>query len=596
MKTEDKNINPSTTVKKMPKSYIIRRLWKYLTKYKILMFFAFILSVASNLLGLLGPLLSGYAIDAIELGTGNVDFDKVILYCSLMIAVYVASSVMSYVLTFIMINLSQKVVYQMRRDVFNKLVALPIGFFDRRQAGDIISIISYDIDTINTSLSSDLIQIFTSIITVTGSFIMMMTISPQLVLIFVGTVPLSILLTRYITKKVRPLYRKRSKKLGELNGYIEEMMAGQKTAKAYHQEHTFISRFDNKNQEAVEAYFKADYQGSMTGPSVNFMNNISLALVSIFGAILYMGGGITLGNISSFVLYSRKFSGPINEFANIISELQSSFAATERVFRLLDEKPEPEDLANAIALENINGDIIMDHVSFGYVPNSEIIHDLSLNAAPGAVVAIVGPTGAGKTTIINLLMRFYDINSGTISIDKTNIKDIKRDNLRRLYTMVLQDTWLFYGTIFENIAYGKENATLEEVIEVAKAAKIDNFITSLPQGYDTILTDNASNISKGQKQLLTIARAMLLDSKMLILDEATSNVDTQTEKKIQSAMLQLMENRTSFVIAHRLSTIRNADVIIVVRDGHIVEKGTHDQLIEDRGFYFKMYQSQDEEY
>lgn len=399
-----------------------------------------------------------------------------------------------------------------------------------------------------------------------------------------------------MTKKVRPLFKKRSAKLGELNGYVEEMIGGHKTTKAYNREKVMIKHFDEKNREAIEAYYYADYYGSMTGPSVNFINNLSLALISVFGAIIYLTGNMSLGDISSFVLYSRKFSGPINELANIIAELQSAFAAAERVFRLIDEDQEPADVKDAVELNDIEGNVVLDHVKFGYDPEKIIIHDLTMKADHGNVIAIVGPTGAGKTTIINLLMRFYDVNDGAIYIDKHEIREIKRSDLRGAYTMVLQDTWLFHGTIYENIAYGKENVTMEEVQEAAKAAKIHNYIMQLPDGYETILSDNGINISKGQKQLMTIARAMLLDSKMLILDEATSNVDTQTEKRIQEAMLKLMKNKTCFVIAHRLSTIQNADLILVVRDGNIVEKGTHNDLMRKGGFYSELYNSQFEVY
>lgn len=585
----DPNFRP-----RMKKSYILIRLWKYLYQYKFLLLSAFVLTVLSNLLALIGPLLSGYAIDAIEPGKGRVDFNTVFHYASLMMLFYILSAAMSYLISIIMIKLSRSVVYRMRKDVFEKLVSLPVSFFDRHQTGDIISIISYDIDTINTSLSNDLLQICTSIITVSVSFFMMLSISPQLIFVFVITIPISVLVTRYMAKRVRPLYRKRSIKLGELNGYVEEMTAGQKTIKAYNREDVMIKRFDVKNKEAVDAYYKADYNGSVMGPLINFINNLSLALISIFGAILYMGGKISLGNISSFVLYSRKFSGPINEFANIMSELQSAFSAAERVFALLDENPEPEDAKDAWSLSNVAGNVKIEDVVFGYDPDKTIIHGLNLNVKPGSVIAIVGPTGAGKTTIINLLMRFYDVNSGAIYVDGHNIQDVTRKSLRLSYTMVLQDTWLFHGTIFENIAYGKENVTLEEVVEAAKAAKIHNFIMSLPKGYDTVLSDNAVNVSKGQKQLLTIARAMLLDSKMLILDEATSNVDTRTERRIQDAMLNLMKNRTCFVIAHRLSTIQNADLILVVNSGNVVEQGTHEELMKKRGFYYKLYRSQHE--
>ena len=591
-KVERRDFKGADTKIKVNKTYLMLRIWKYLYQYKWLLLTAGLLSIGSNLFALVGPLLSGFAIDAIQPGKGAVIFPVVFHYAILMLLFYIASSIMSYYLAIIMIKLSRGVVYKMRKDIFNKLAALPVSFFDRHQAGDIISIISYDVDTINTSLSNDVLQVCTSIITVIGSFIMMLMISVKLILIFVVTIPLSIVITRYITKKVRPLYRARSAKLGELNGFIEEMTSGKKTTMAYHREKVVLDRFDIKNKQAVDAYFKADYYGSMTGPSMNFINNISLALISIFGAIFYMAGSLSLGNISSFVLYSRKFSGPINEFANIIGDLQSSFAAAERVFRLIDEPVEPEDSPNAIELNNVLGDVKIKDVSFGYDPGKTILHHLNLHAPQGSVIAIVGPTGAGKTTIINLLMRFYDADEGSISIDDHNVEQVTRKSLRSAFTMVLQDTWLFYGTIFENIAYGKENVTLDEVKNAAKAAKIHNYIMSLPEGYDTILSDNGVNISKGQKQLMTIARSMLLDSNMLILDEATSNVDTQTERRIQSAMLQLMKDRTSFVIAHRLSTIQNADLILVVRDGNIVEQGTHAELMRKRGFYFELYHSQ----
>jgi len=574
------------------KKYLLSRLMKYLLKFKWLLLCAGALTIASNLFSLIGPKLSGLAIDAIELGEGNVDFRTVFIYAGLMLLFYISSVIMSYTLAIIMIKLSRSVVYQMRKDVFNKLVRLPVGFFDRHQTGEIISTISYDIDTINSSLSHDVLQICTSIITVTGSFIMMLSIAPPLVLVFVVTIPISLLFTRYMSKRVRPLFRERSRRLGELNGYVEEMIGGQKTTKAYGREEVMIDRFDEKNLEAVNAYYKAEYYGSVTGPSVNFINNLSLAMVSVFGALLYLFGNISLGNISSFVLYSRKFSGPINEVANIISELQSAFAAAERVFRLIDEEPEPDDAPDAVVLSDAVGRVSIKDVSFGYEPDKPIIKNMNLEVEPGSVIAIVGPTGAGKTTIINLLMRFYDIDSGTILIDGHDIRTLTRDSLRRAYTMVLQDTWLFHGTIYENLAYGMEGVTREDVERVAKAAKIHNYITRLPEGYDTVLVDNAVNISKGQKQLLTIARAMLLDSKMLILDEATSNVDTQTEKRIQSAMLSLMKDKTCFVIAHRLSTIRHADLILVVRDGNIVERGTHDELMDAKGVYYGMYVSQ----
>lgn len=570
----------------------ILRLGGYMIQYRYLVLLAIGLTVGSNLLALVGPMLSGYAIDAIEPGVGKVDFARVFYYAGLMVVFYVASSVLSYILSVLMIQISRKVVYQMRKDVFGHLLALPVGYFDTHQTGDIISRISYDIDTVNTSLANDLVQIFTTLITVVGAFAMMVVISPKLVLIFAFTVPLAMVLTKIITGKTRPLFRVRSRRLGELNGFVEEMITGQKTLKAYHQEENTIGRFDGKNEEAVEAYYRAEYYGSVVGPAVNFVNNLSLALVSMFGALLFLAGQMSLGSISSFILYSRKFSGPINEAANIMSELQSALAAAERVFQMIDEPVEAADGAEMAELGAVAGDVLLEDVSFGYLEGQKIIRNLNLHAAPGRLVAIVGPTGAGKTTLINLLMRFYDVDDGKICVDGHGICDVTRASLRRAYAMVLQDTWLFEGTVYENIAYGKPGATLEEVTAAAKAAKIHSYIKRLPQGYDTMLTDEGTNISKGQKQLLTIARAMLLDAPMLILDEATSNVDTRTEQQIQQAMRKLMEHKTCFVIAHRLSTIQNADVILVVNHGEIVEQGTHRELMEREGFYYQMYRAQ----
>ena len=571
---------------------VILRLGKYLLQHKWMVLAAVSLTITGNLLALLGPMLSGYAIDAIGVGPGQTNFDLVLFYCGLMLVFYVLSSGLSYLLSVLMVKISQKIVCQMRKDLVDKLLELPVRFFDSHQTGDIISRLSYDIDTVNSSLSNDLLQIAASAITVIGSFIMMLRISPPLILVFVVTVPISVLFIIYRTKKVRPLFRKRSAKLGELNGFVEEIISGQKTTKAYHQEQTMVGRFDQRNNEAVEAYYMADYYGSTVGPSVSFINNLSLTLISIFGSLLYLVGSVSLGNLSSFVLYSRKFSGPVNEMANIISELQSAAAAAERVFRMIDEPAEAADLPQAKPLEEVKGDVQMKDIQFGYEPDKVIIHDLNLHAKPGSLVAIVGPTGAGKTTIINLLMRFYDPQKGQILMEGRDSHDITRKSLRAAYTMVLQDTWLFYGSIYDNIAFSRPDATPEEVIEAAKAAKIHNYIMSLPDGYDTIVNGDGLNISQGQKQMLTIARAMLSDAKMLILDEATSNVDTRTEMQIQSAMRNLMKDKTCFVIAHRLSTVQNADTILVVQHGDIIEQGNHEQLMKKGGVYAGLYSSQ----
>ena len=580
------------------RKHTILRLGRYMIQYKWLLLLAFIMTVGSNLLALVGPMLSGYAIDAIEPGMGKVEFSRVFHYAGWMAAFYVISSVLSYALSVLMITISRKVVYRMRKDVFDKMLALPAGYYDLHQTGDIISRISYDIDTVNESLSSDLIQILTTVITVGGALYMMVVISPRLVLVFAFTVPLSACITKFITGKTRPLFRARSASLGNLNGFVEEMVTGQKTLKAYCQEENVIRKFAERNKDAVETYYRAEYYGSVVGPMVNFINNLSLSLISVFGALLYLVGYMTVGQISSFVLYSRKFSGPINEAANIMSDLQSALAAAERVFVLMDEIPETADAPGAAELgregEEVRGEVELSHVDFGYEKDRIILHDLSLKADPGRLIAVVGPTGAGKTTLINLLMRFYDPNSGEIRVDGHEIREVTRKSLRKSYAMVLQDTWLFHGSIYDNLAYGKEGATMEEVVAAAKAARIHSFIKRLPEGYDTILTDDGTNISKGQKQLLTIARAMLLEARMLILDEATSNVDTRTEIQIQEAMRKLMEGKTCFVIAHRLSTIRNADLILVIKQGEVVEKGTHEELMRAEGEYFQMYTAQGE--
>ena len=573
---------------------VLKRLVPYLLVHRFSLLLAFITMAASSGLALAGPKLSGKAIAAIESGEGLVNFRQVFLFCGLVICCYLASSLLSYLLHVIMLRLSKNIAFRMRQQVYDHLLSLPVGYFDRNQTGDIVSRISYDIDTVNASLSSDILMICTSAITILGSFAMMCAISPVLILIFVITLPLSVWFTKYRAQKVRPLFRKRSAKLGELNGYAEEMLSGQKTIRAYNREKIIIGRFDGKNREAVDAFYNAEYQGSVIGPSVNFINNLSMSLVSMFGALLYLNGGITLAGISEFILYSRRFSGPVGEIANIFSDLQSASSAAERIFRVLDEEAEPADKEDAIVLSPaaIRGEVTFENVIFGYTDDKVILRDFNLKVKPGSTVAIVGPTGAGKTTIVNLLMRFYDPQSGTIRIDGHETTAITRSSLRKCFTMVLQDTWLFNGTIRDNIAFGADDPSEEDICRAAETAGIASYIESLPNGYDTVLSDDGVNISKGQKQLLTISRAMLSSAPILILDEATSNVDSRTEQAIQEAMNRLMVGRTSFVIAHRLSTIQNADRILVIRDGNILEQGTHDELMSQNGIYYELYHSQ----
>ena len=589
------------TSKKKNRTLTFIRLAKYVLEQWPLFILAIILTITANQLSLMGPEFSGEAIDNIKLGNGFIPAVRENILK--MIACYAVSALLSYAMAFLMIRLSQRITYKMRKQVFNKLTSLPVNFFDTHATGDIISHLSYDIDTINATLSHDLIQVMTSVYTVVGSLIFMWKISKPMIVIFALTVPVSIIFTRYRSKVVRPLFRKRSKKYGELNGFAEEMLTGSRTISAYGVQNVMSSRFNKINGEAMGAYYGAEYQAAMLFPTINFINNVSLTLVAIMGGIMYMLSQnetvkegtlffISLGGVAKFVQYSRKFAGPINEFSNIIHEFQSAFSAAERVFAVLDEAPEKPDSENALALPEAEGEVLIKDVTFGYTEDTTVLKNLSVTAQKGKTVAIVGPTGAGKTTIINLLMRFYDAQSGEILIDGIPSVNIKRADMRLAFTMVLQDTWLFYGTVYDNIVYGREDATPEQVYAAAKSAKIDSYIESLPDGYNTILSDDGVNISKGQKQLITIARAFLSGAPILILDEATSNVDSRTEVQIQHAMTELMKDKTCFVIAHRLSTIQNADTILVVKGGEIIEQGNHEQLLARGGFYSSLYNSQ----
>ncbi len=566
------------------KKHVLRRLARFLRPYAPWLTASVVLTAASNLLSLAAPLLSGRAVDAVGV-SGGVDFPRVFQYCGGMLACYGLSSVLNYVIAARLIKIGQSVSYDLRKAAFDRMSELPVEYFDTHPAGDLVSRVCYDVDTVNAAVSTDLLHICTSALTVAGSFLMLLVISPPLTGVFFVTVPLSLFLTRFQMRRIHPLFRLRSRELGALNGFAEERVGRQRAIRAYGVEAADLEQFQQYNDAASRAYYEADRASSSLGPSVNFINNLSLAAVSMFGALLYLGGGLTLGSLSSFVLYSRKFSSPIREAANLLSELQSSAAAAERVLDLLDERPEPGDAPGSAAPEALRGDIAFDHVDFGYAPDRPVLRDFTACIPAGSLVAVVGSTGAGKTTLVSLLLRFYRPQRGVITVDGLPLERYARDGLRRRLALVLQETWLFGGTIAENIAYGAPGATREEIIEAARAARVHRFIMSLPQGYDTVLTDEGAGISKGQRQLLAIARCLLTDADIVILDEATSNVDTETEGEISLAMERLRQGRTCFVIAHRLATIRRADRILVLDRGGVAEQGTHEELLAAGGIY-----------
>ena len=587
-------MNLSKMIQKCPKDTkgTLIKLYKTLLPFKVLIIFVVVLSIFSCVLSLLGPYFCGEAINEVEKGPGMIDFSIVWKWAVMMLVSYLFSEVVYLTINLIMVSVSKKTGYILRKECFEKLHRLPVSVFDDNSAGDILSRISYDVDVVATSIQTDISQIITTIITVLGSFFMMLKISLPLSCITMVTLPVTIIYTIHIKGITRPLYSKRSEKYGEMNGFVEEMFSGEKTIQAYSYEENVSKEYAKINKEASDAYFNADVRGVTIGPTMGMMNNLSLALNGMIGSILYMFSFATLGQLSSFILYSRKFAGPINELSNIMNEIFSALSAAERIYSFLGMKEDPEDAPDAIELTSGEGRVELRDVSFSYSPEKEILHSVSFSTEKGKTLAIVGETGAGKTTIINLLMRFYRPQGGKILIDGIDSAKLTDRSLRSQFAMVLQDTWLFRGTVLENIAYGREDATREEVVEAAKKAGIHHFITTLEKGYDTVISENGGNISKGQKQLLTIARAFLSKAPVLILDEATSNVDTSTEKKVQKAMTALMKGRTAIVIAHRLSTIENADEIIVMSHGSVVEKGTHSSLLEKKGAYYNLYRSQ----
>lgn len=574
------------------KKALLRRLARFLRPYGARLVLLVILMVASNLLALTAPMLSGWAVDAVGTEAGSVDFAGVLRNAGGMLACYACSSALNYIIASQLIKVGQGVSHDLRKAAFDRMSELPVEYFDTHPAGDLISRICYDVDTVNATISSDFLQLSTSALTVVGSFLMLLILSPWLTCVFFVTVPLSALLTRFQMKRIHPLFRLRSKELGALNGFAEERVGRQRAIRTYGVEAADLRQFEAYNDGASRAYYEADRASAALGPSVNFINNVSLAAISMFGALMYLNGALTLGSLSSFVLYSRKFSGPIREAANLLSELQASAAAAERVMDLLDEQPEAGDAPGAVPAEDLRGDITFDHVDFGYDPARPVLRDFTAHIPAGSLAAVVGPTGAGKTTLVSLLLRFYEPQGGSITIDGVPVGQYSRDGLRRRLALVLQDTWLFGGTIAENIAYGTEGATREQIVEAAKAARIHRFVNSLPEGYDTVLTDEGAGISKGQRQLLAIARCLLTDADIVILDEATSNVDTETEGEISLALENLRRGRTCFVIAHRLATIRNADCILVLDQGGVAECGTHETLLAEDGIYAKLYAAQ----
>ena len=574
------------------KKSLLQRLARFLRPYGARLVLLVILMVASNLLALTAPMLSGWAVDAVGTEAGSVDFAGVLRNAGGMLACYACSSALNYIIASQLIKVGQGVSHDLRKAAFDRMSELPVEYFDTHPAGDLISRICYDVDTVNATISSDFLQLSTSALTVVGSFLMLLILSPRLTCVFFVTVPLSALLTRFQMKRIHPLFRLRSKELGALNGFAEERVGRQRAIRTYGVEAADLRQFEAYNDGASRAYYEADRASAALGPSVNFINNVSLAAISMFGALMYLNGALTLGSLSSFVLYSRKFSGPIREAANLLSELQASAAAAERVMDLLDEQPEAGDAPGAVPAEDLRGDITFDHVDFGYDPARPVLRDFTAHIPAGSLAAVVGPTGAGKTTLVSLLLRFYEPQGGSITIDGVPVGQYSRDGLRRRLALVLQDTWLFSGTIAENIAYGTEGATREQIVEAAKAARIHRFVNSLPEGYDTVLTDEGAGISKGQRQLLAIARCLLTDADIVILDEATSNVDTETEGEISLALENLRRGRTCFVIAHRLATIRNADCILVLDQGGVAECGTHETLLAEDGIYAKLYAAQ----
>ncbi len=581
------------------------RLLRYLKPQRTKFMFVFIFASISTIFSILGPKIMGKGITKIAEGFGakmmavqmqkpvpSLDFTYIGQIVTILIGLYLVSAGFGYLQQYIMAGVAQKTVYNMRREVDKKLSRLPLEFFDSRTHGEILSRVTNDVDNISTTLQQSLTQFITSIVTIIGVVVMMLSISPLLTLVVILTLPLYILVTINIAKRSQKHFAAQQKSLGELNGHVEEMYAGHKIVKAYGHEDQSIRTFYSINDKLYTAGYKAQFISGIIMPLMRLVSNLGYVIICVVGGVFATRGIITIGDILAFIQYSRQFTMPIVQTANIANIIQSTVASAERVFELLDQVEEVPDSMDAKVIAFPKGNVRFENVDFSYKEDEPLIEAMNIDVRSGSTIAIVGPTGAGKTTLVNLLMRFYEISAGQISIDGVDIRDIKRGALRSMFGMVLQDTWLFHGTIMENIAYGREGATEEEVIQATKAAYAHHFIKTLPEGYNTILNEEASNISQGQKQLLTIARAILANPAILILDEATSSVDSRTEVFIQKAMTELMKGRTSFVIAHRLSTIRNAELILVMNHGSIIEMGNHNDLLVQKGFYADLYYSQ----
>ena len=578
---------------------IMKKLMAYLSAYKIGIFFVIVFAIGSTIFNIVGPKILGKATTEIFKGLvrkvsggSGIDFDKIAHIVLTLLCLYLTSAVFSFVQGYIMTGVSQKLTYRLRKEISEKINRLPMNYFDKQTHGEVLSRITNDVDTLSQSLNQSATQVITSTTTIIGVLIMMLSISPLMTVVALLILPVSMGLISVIVKRSQKYFMSQQEYLGHVNGQVEEIYGGHNIIKAFNKEEDVIATFKRDNDILYTSAWKSQFLSGMMMPIMQFVGNLGYVGEVILGGYLAMKGTIQVGDIQSFIQYVRSFTMPIQQVAQVANMLQSTAAASERVFEFLEEKEEDQTVENPVCIDKLEGSVSFDHVHFGYNPDHTIINDFSVDVKPGQKVAIVGPTGAGKTTMIKLLMRFYDVGSGSIKVDGHDVRDFNRDDLRKMFGMVLQDTWLFKGSIEDNIRYGRLDATHEEVVEAAKAARAHRFIETLPGGYNMELNEDASNVSQGQKQLLTIARAMLADPKILILDEATSSVDTRTEIQIQKAMDQLMKGRTSFVIAHRLSTIRDADVILVMKDGDIVEQGNHEELLAQNGFYAELYNSQ----